>query len=171
VSNTELPVIPCVSFSLLLSLLFSIPQIFYGSVRRVRVPPSLATRQPLISFGSVCAQSSPPACCRLFCVLAQVGPFGPAHAGPSSSPPRAAVAGHPPASYLLRQCSRSVFTTGPLSALFVFWPKSAPFGFWPFVGPFVFWPKLALHHGPYSVSAATELLFLFSNSRFQNLPP
>jgi hypothetical protein len=64
-------------------------------LRRRHVPPSLATRQPLVFSGSVRAQFSPPA-----------------HAGPSSSPPRAAVVGHPPASCLLRQCARSVFTIG-----------------------------------------------------------
>jgi hypothetical protein len=63
-------------------------------LRRRHVPLSLATRQPLVFSGSVRAQFPPPA-----------------HAGPSSSPPRVAVVGHPTTSCLLRQCARSVITT------------------------------------------------------------
>jgi hypothetical protein len=94
-------------------------------LRRRHVPPSLATRQPLVFSGSVRAQFSPPA--------------------------HAAVAGHPPASCLLRQCARSVFTTGPRRSIFVAatcrrrWPPASLLS-----SPAVC--ALSLHHRPPFIS-------------------
>lgn len=116
---------------------------------RHHLPPSLATRKLLVFSSSVRTQYSPLA-----------------HAGPSSSPPHAAVAGHLPASCLLRQCSLSVFTTGPCRSIFVAatccrcWPPTSLLSLLT-----VF--ALSLHHGPPFISHCLCLVPDFRCRRHQ----